>query len=410
MPAVPAIIGAVGAIGGAAISANASKKAGEASAAGSEAAIAEQQRQFDTIMQLQRPYSVTGTGAMNQLAKLYGLPYSPYSDAATMGGGQGYSGSGIPSSSSGQSTANKLFNVKSGSFSPISNTNMLSWGVNPLAPIQGIASGGTGFLKKSLDPLGLFGSDKPKIYQQKDGTIRVEGKSGSYAGGYIDPATGQAHVYTPGTQNLDAALSEQVTNYLRTGEGSLDPVLGRFSDAAGKMRSGGYSYQAPADTDPNAVNGIVTPSGPDMSGFFASPDYNFRRTEGQRGIEQSAAARGGAFSGNALKALNQYNSNLASGEYGDYFNRLAAMAGIGQTATNNQSAAAMNTGNNIGNALMGAADSRASGIAAAGNAWGNAFSNIGSLAGSMWGRGAFGPTSTQNNALGYGSGTNGLWS
>jgi hypothetical protein len=368
------------AVGGAAlvsgvVGAQASKSAANTAAKGDAAGIAEQQRQFDTIMQLQRPYSVTGTGAMNQLAKLYGLPYSPYSDAATMGGGQGYSGSGIPSSSSGQSTANKLFNVKSGSFSPISDTNMLSWGVNPLAPIKGIASGGTGFLKKSLDPLGLFGSDKPKIYQQKDGSIRVEGKSGSYAGGYIDPATGQAHVYTPGTQNLDAALSEQVTNYLRTGEGSLDPVLGRFSDAAGKMRSGGYSYQAPAATDPNAVNGIVTPSGPDMSGFFASPDYNFRRTEGQRGIEQSAAARGGAFSGNALKALNQYNSNLAAGEYGDYFNRLASVAGIGQTATNNQSAAAMNTGNNISEMLRSQADTRASGIMGSANSWSNALNS-----------------------------------
>ncbi|UOF80515.1 hypothetical protein [Caudoviricetes sp.] len=258
------------AVGGAAlvsgvVGAQASKSAANTAAKGDAAGIAEQQRQFDTIMQLQRPYSVAGTGAMNQLAKLYGLPYSPYSDAATMGGGQGYSGSGIPSSSSGQSTANKLFNVKSGSFSPISDTNMLSWG--------------------------------------------------------------------------------------------------------------GYSYQAPADTDPNAVNGIVTPSGPDMSGFFASPDYNFRRTEGQRGIEQSAAARGGAFSGNALKALNQYNSNLAAGEYGDYFNRLASMAGIGQTATNNQSAAAMNTGNNISEMLRSQADTRASGIMGSANSWSNALNS-----------------------------------
>jgi hypothetical protein len=114
----------------------------------------------------------------------------------------------------------------------------------------------------------------------------------------------------------------------------------------------------------------------DYSSFTASPDYNFTRTEGQRGIEQSAAARGGAFSGNALRALSDYNQGLASQQYGAYYNRLAGVAGVGQSATGSTAAAGQNTANQISNNLIGAGDARASGIVGAGNAWGNAFGTI----------------------------------
>lgn len=123
--------------------------------------------------------------------------------------------------------------------------------------------------------------------------------------------------------------------------------------------------------------GIGAGSGiPDMSGFFASPDYNFRRGEGMRGIENSFAARGGAASGNALRALSDFNSNLAAGEFGNYFNRNAALAGIGQTATNNASNAAFNTGANIGNLLSSQGQSRASGIAGGTNALTSTLQNL----------------------------------
>jgi hypothetical protein len=119
-------------------------------------------------------------------------------------------------------------------------------------------------------------------------------------------------------------------------------------------------------------------AGPDYSSFYQSPDYNFRRTEGTRGIEQSAAARGGAFSGNALKALNQYNSNLAAGEFGNWWNRQAGLAGIGQNATNTLANAGQASATNIGNAMIGQGDARASGIVGGANAWGNL---LGGLAG-----------------------------
>lgn len=127
-------------------------------------------------------------------------------------------------------------------------------------------------------------------------------------------------------------------------------------------------------------------AGPDYSNFFASPDYTFRRDEGTRGIERSAAAAGLTGSGNALAALADYNSNLAAGEFGNYFNRQAALAGIGQSAVNTTTTAGMNSANNIGAALQNGANARASGIGDAADAWGNALGTIGGIAYDRWGR------------------------
>lgn len=106
-------------------------------------------------------------------------------------------------------------------------------------------------------------------------------------------------------------------------------------------------------------------------GFTASPDYQFRRDEGMRDLGNSFAARGGAFSGNALRALTDYNSNLASGEYGNWFNRRAALAGMGQTAVQNVGNATQNYANAASNAHQAQGDARASGILGAANSLSN---------------------------------------
>jgi hypothetical protein len=99
-----------------------------------------------------------------------------------------------------------------------------------------------------------------------------------------------------------------------------------------------------------------------MSRFFASPDYQFRRDEGQRGIGNSFAARGGSASGNALKALSEFNGNLASGEFNNYTSRLFRMAGMGESATNNTAQAGNQYAQGYGQAQGQLGDARASGV------------------------------------------------
>jgi len=69
----------------------------------------------------------------------------------------------------------------------------------------------------------------------------------------------------------------------------------------------------------------------DPTAFEESPGYAFRRKEGMRDMENIFSAKSGG--GNAMRALNEYNQNLATNEFGSWWNRQAGMAGMGQTAT-----------------------------------------------------------------------------
>jgi len=83
-----------------------------------------------------------------------------------------------------------------------------------------------------------------------------------------------------------------------------------YNQMAGKMATdfasyydrGGYKF------DPSTV-------------MIDDPGYAFRQQQGMQGIENSAMAKGGLMSGNALKASQNYGQELASQEYGNAYNR-----------------------------------------------------------------------------------------
>lgn len=116
-----------------------------------------------------------------------------------------------------------------------------------------------------------------------------------------------------------------------------------------------------------ALNRMNNAQSGDFSDFFTSPGYGFVRDEGTRDIGNSFAARGSG--GNAMRALAEFNSGLASQEFGNYYNRDATLAGFGNsgitTSANVGSNTAANVSNNsanISNNLIGAGNARASGI------------------------------------------------
>lgn len=86
--------------------------------------------------------------------------------------------------------------------------------------------------------------------------------------------------------------------------------------------------------------------------FQTSPGYDFRRQEGINALDRSAAAKGSLRSGAQMKAVQGFGDNLASAEYGDYYNRLAGLAGMG--GQQQASSAGLNTGlaNSMGNWTM----------------------------------------------------------
>ena len=121
-----------------------------------------------------------------------------------------------------------------------------------------------------------------------------------------------------------------------------------------------------------------------------NPAYQFQLKQGQQALDRSSAARGMGYSGAQMKAAQEYGQGLASqqydkeynrasGEFGDYFNRLAGLAQGGQQAAGSMANAgeqyasnASNTFGNLSNAqtsILGQqANARASGYTANANA------------------------------------------
>jgi hypothetical protein len=172
-----------------------------------------------------------------------------------------------------------------------------------------------------------------------------------------------------------AAGGSFLENWLPTITGGVNTLLGahtanQAADAESAAMQAAIEEQrrqydtTRADWAPWMESGrdALTQMGDPGKYFAASPDYNFVRGEGTRGVENSFAARGLGQSGNALKALTEFNQNLASGEFGNWFNRQSVRAGMGSTGTGNVTNAGQNTANNVSNLTADRGASRASGI------------------------------------------------
>lgn len=81
----------------------------------------------------------------------------------------------------------------------------------------------------------------------------------------------------------------------------------------------------------------------------SEPGYQFRQSEGQKGVERSAAGRGGLFSGQAGKALTRFNQDFASNEYQNAFNRDASQKAQTYGMLSGQSAQGLNAATQTGN-------------------------------------------------------------
>lgn len=160
-----------------------------------------------------------------------------------------------------------------------------------------------------------------------------------------------------------------------------------WANLIGRELGGRIQIPRPVNRSPVTINndtGQIEEA--NYEDFFASPDYRFRLNQGASTVQNSAAARGGLYSGNALRALSDYGQGTAAGEFGNWFNRQATLAGIGQAATTQAGNAALATGANIGNLLVNQGNARASGIIGQTNSLTNMVNQLGML----WGSGAFG--------------------
>lgn len=179
------------------------------------------------------------------------------------------------------------------------------------------------------------------------------------------------------TARENKALSEKYTSL------SLDDLDKALNDALGQFDQGakaGEGLSPYADTGKRALSRLGDMYGLNggdarntaLSGFTASPDYQFRLSQGVQALDRSANSRGGLYSGAAGKALVDYGQQAGSQEFGNWWDRnvggLTGLASGGQNAASNMTNLTSNLYGSRANAILGTgqnkANARSSGLAA----------------------------------------------
>lgn len=159
---------------------------------------------------------------------------------------------------------------------------------------------------------------------------------------------------------------------------------GRLGDTS-ISEAGRIHYRDGGQAEGRAAPAAINP----MDSFVASPDYQFRQNEQARALTARNAALGIQDSGAAQRSAMQLSGNLASGEFNNYANRLASLAGVGQSAANNNAQLGQGYANSVGNALTNNAQNLASSYATQGAANGQLYGQLGGIAsglvGNIWG-------------------------
>ena len=149
-----------------------------------------------------------------------------------------------------------------------------------------------------------------------------------------------------------------------------------------------------------------------LADFWDDPvtqaSYQQGLDQGTKALENMAGARGNRNSGAQLKALTRfstdYTGNQAAGSQARYvgdqtnlYNRLAGIAGSGQTAVNTGVQAGQNTANTVSGLLTSQGNARGAAAISRGNAIGGAIQNVGNIFANQSG-GQFNPNASYNAA------------
>lgn len=118
--------------------------------------------------------------------------------------------------------------------------------------------------------------------------------------------------------------------------------------------------------------------------YLNSTGYQFQVDQGNQAINQGYAAKGALQSGAALKALQTYGQNTATGFFKDYLGLLSNQQGVGLSGASAIAGVGQNYANNVGANNTAAGNAAANAQLAIGNAnagmWGNIAGGIGGLA------------------------------
>lgn len=144
----------------------------------------------------------------------------------------------------------------------------------------------------------------------------------------------------------------------------LDPLITQATSAAATSGAGVSGTFKPG----TAASGGAAP---DYSAFYKSPDYTFRQKESLDALTAQQAKLGLLNSGATQKAVIQRAGDIASGDFNTYANRMAGLAGVGQTTATNLAGQGQAYATNVGNIAQNSANNQANAGIYQGQTYGN---------------------------------------
>jgi hypothetical protein len=352
------VISAGASIIGASKAASASKAATAAQERAAANALALQERMYDEGRADLAPYRTSGSAAQNRLSYLMGLDTFDRDAIAKQ--------LGVTRPASTASTASTATTTPSGAL-----------------------------YVQNVVPAGRTKSDQTVNYLMSDGSIKtrndllaLNGTSPTIWNGFGDIKIGQQFGQAPATTTNTAEQN--------AAEAAIDAEIAR------QKASGEYGSLSKKFT---------------MDDYQADPGYQFRLDQGNKAINAAQAARGGFYSGAALKAANEYGGNMASQEYGNAYNRyqtdtgtlysrLGGLANTGMGATNTAVGLGQNYANSAGGIYGQLGNAQAAGAINQSNIYSQLGANLGSAFGG--GQSSYGSVgaglSSMLGGTGYGTG------
>ena len=204
---------------------------------------------------------------------------------------------------------------------------------------------------------------------------------------------------TPDASGLPFYSSKLMANEMTPEE--VEASIAGSPEAQGRIAQGFVPQGGPiAGTPAATVNGTGSVTDSPLLRKFTQEDlesdpvykntFNFGLSEGEKAVRRMFGAQGLARSGAAVKGVTRFASDYAGQSAGasrgrfiedqnNIYNRLAGIAGTGQTASANTAQLGANMATNVGQNMMGAANARGAASIASANALAAPFAQAGNM-------------------------------
>ena len=182
--------------------------------------------------------------------------------------------------------------------------------------------------------------------------------------GFFDAFTGKAQA------KQIKASSKEAMGYLDTGAEQARGELGQYYDQAQGFLN---PYLQGGGQANNLLAAYLGAAGPEaqqqaFANFQNDPGYQQQFNAGVNALDRSATARGGLYSGAAMKGLQEYGQQFQRQAFNDRINQLQGFSGQGLQAGSAAAGLAANQGNTLGSLSFGLGQQKASNAINKGNA------------------------------------------